>query len=133
MKKCLFCSVIKNNKPYHEIIWQDSKHIAFLDKYPTRNGHILIIPKKHVDYLFDLTEKDYTALLKVARKIALRLKKLSNAKRIYLFIKGFRIPHAHVHLIPVRRGKEAGHLPRKKTTVKELSNIALKLRNLIAE
>jgi len=128
MKKCIFCSVIRKNEPPHEIIFSDKKHLAFLDISPTNDGHVLVIPKKHTDFLFNLKEKEYISLLKVARNIALHLKKILKSKYIYLFVKGSRVKHVHIHLIPVNK-KEAGHLPRKEISKKQLVKLGAILRN----
>ena len=113
MKKCEFCLVVKNNYFKHEIIFSDKKHLVVLDANPTKDGHVLVLPKKHTNFLFDLNEKEYVALLKLSRKIALHIKKALKSKHVYVFIKGLKYKHVHVHLIPVNKNN-AGHLPRQK-------------------
>ena len=131
MKKCIFCSIIKYNKPRHEIIYSDKNHLAFLDLKPSKYGHVLIIPKKHKNFLFDLSEKEYFSLLKITRKIAMCLRKILKPKYIYLFVKGATIKHIHIHLIPTNK-HDLGHLPRKKNiTTKKSIKIGGLLRKSI--
>ncbi|MBI5139679.1 HIT family protein [Candidatus Nomurabacteria bacterium] len=128
MKKCVFCSVVKQNEPYHEVIYSDKKHLAFLDMYPSRHGHILVIPKKHTDFVLNLSEKEYLSLFKLSRKLAKHLKKIVKSKYIYIFVKGARVKHVHIHLIPTNKNR-LGHLPRiKKITKKRLIKIGKTLR-----
>lgn len=128
MKKCVFCSIIKNNRPYHEIIWSDKNHIAFLDSYPMTRGHTLVIPKKHTDYLFDLKEKKYLSLFKASKKIATIIKNALKCKRVALVVEGFSVHHTHVHLIPLNRGEKLDELRLQKTNAKTLAQIAKLLR-----
>jgi len=113
----------------NEIIFVDKNHIAFLDTNPTNYGHILVVPKKHTDFLFNLNEKEYISLLKIARKIALHLGKILKSKHIYLFVKGRQIKHVHIHLIPINRRNDAGHLPRRKINSEKIVRIGTILRN----
>lgn len=106
MKKCVFCSIIKNNKPFHEIIWQDENHRAFLDAFSWQDGHTQVIPKKHINYLFDLKEKDYVELLKATREVAILLKKTFKCKRVGVAVEGFSVPHVHIHLAPLNSGAD---------------------------
>lgn len=97
---CIFCGIVEKNDPYHEIIWQDDMHIAFLDAYPEHEGHLLVIPRAHTDYLFDLTDDAYDHLFSFARTAGRKLKDATNCERVVLAVEGFSVPHVHVHLIP---------------------------------
>jgi len=88
------------------VIWQNDKFLCFLDVFPANVGYCMLIPKKHVDYFFDLEEELYMGLFKTARKLAEPLKKAMNAKRIGIAVVGFDIPHAHLHLVPLHGSDE---------------------------
>ena len=82
-------------------IYEDSNHLAFLDIFPISKGHVLVIPKKEIDYVFDMNDREYSQLLLFAKKISLAIKKVIHCKRVSLNIVGFDVPHVHIHLIPV--------------------------------
>ncbi len=103
---CIFCKIINDEIPAHKV-WEDDKHLAFLDANPLNPGHTLVIPKKHEEYVFDLSDEDYSELFLKAKRLAVPLKKATGAKKIGLVVEGFGVPHAHVHLIPIF---EAGEL-----------------------
>ena len=94
----IFTKIINREIPAH-IVAEDENNIAFLDINPLTEGHTLVIPKKEVDYLFDLEDDDYTALNLFAKKVAKAIKKVTG-KRIGTAVIGIEVPHAHIHLIP---------------------------------
>lgn len=96
----IFTKIINREIPGH-IVAEDERHIAFLDIRPLVKGHTLVVPKKEVDYLFDLSEEDYTALQLFARKVALGLKEAVSCKRIGTAVIGLEVPHVHIHLVPL--------------------------------
>ena len=74
---------------------------AFLDINPLKEGHTLVIPKKEVDYLFDLDEALYTELMLFARKVAVAVRAAVPCKRVGVAVLGMEVPHAHIHLVPL--------------------------------
>jgi len=96
----LFTKIIKGEVPAYKIA-EDSQFLAFLDVSPNARGHVLCIPKKEVDYIFDLEEEVYQELMRFSRKVALALKKTVDCKRVGMAVVGLEVPHAHVHLIPL--------------------------------
>jgi len=72
-----------------------------LDINPLKKGHTLVIPKKEVDYIFDIDSKEYQNLWNTAKKIALGMKKVIECNRISIVVMGLEVPHAHIHLIPL--------------------------------
>ncbi len=102
----IFSKIIAGEIPCYRVA-EDDKHLAFLDINPNALGHTLCIPKKEIDRLFDLSEEDYTALLRFSRKVALALKKTIECNRIGLSVIGLEVPHAHVHLIPLNSMEDA--------------------------
>ena len=78
-ENCLFCKIVKGEIPAIKI-WEDKNHIAFLDMKPINPGHLLVIPKNHKDYVFDLSDKDYSKLMLKAKEIAKDLKSKMKSK-----------------------------------------------------
>lgn len=97
---CVFCDIVSGENTEHEIIWRDDAHVAFLDRSPVAIGHVLVIPAKHVDYVFDMESEDYLALMKAVRTVAGPLKRASGKARVMLVLEGFSVPHVHAHLVP---------------------------------
>ena len=80
---------------------EDKDHLAFLDIAPLAKGHVLVIPKKQTDYIFDLDSTEYLSLWKFTQKVASAMKKVLPCDRIGVAVIGFEVPHAHIHLVPI--------------------------------
>ena len=102
----IFTKIINREIPGH-IIHEDDRHIAILDINPNTKGHTLCIPKKEVDRIFDLSEKDYLDLMSFSRNIAIALEKAVPCQRIGVSVIGLEVPHVHVHLIPLQTMEDA--------------------------
>lgn len=96
----IFSKIVAGDIPCYKIAEND-RYLAFLDISPLKKGHTLVIPKKEVDYLFDLDKDTYAGLMDFAREVAEGLKKTVSCKRIGLCVIGLEVPHAHIHLIPI--------------------------------
>jgi len=96
----IFSKIVKGEIPSYKVAEND-EFLAFLDAFPLRKGHTLVIPKKEVDYLFDLDAKTYTGLLDFSRKVALAIKEVIPCNRVSMQVIGLEVPHAHIHLIPI--------------------------------
>lgn len=96
----IFSRIVSGEIPAYKVA-EDEKHLAFLDVFPLRRGHCLVIPKKETDYLFDLNSDEYLALMAFTRRVALALKQAVPCKRLSVHVIGLEVPHAHVHLVPV--------------------------------
>ena len=96
----IFTKIVRGEIPSYKVA-EDDRFLAFLDVFPLREGHTLVIPKKEVDYLYDLDEATYNDLMAFSRKIALAIKEAVPCKRISMQVIGLEVPHAHVHLIPI--------------------------------
>lgn len=83
------------------IIEEDENHIAFLDVNPLKEGHTLVVPKKEVDYLFDIENDDLSSLIVFAKKVAVKIKKNIFCTKVGMTVIGLEVPHAHIHLIPM--------------------------------
>lgn len=100
---CVFCAYIEGNKPYHEKVWEDAEHVAFLTIEPVTPGHVLVVPKKHAEYEFDMDKESYVSLMRAVWSVAAPLKEATKKERIVTIVEGFSVPHVHVHLIPSNR------------------------------
>ena len=96
----IFTKIIHRELPAY-IIDENERFIAFLDINPLRLGHTLVVPKIEVDYIFDLSEKDYSDLFSFANRIAKKIKQNVDCNRIGMSVVGLEVPHAHIHLIPI--------------------------------
>tara|TARA_B100001142_G_C13789241_1_gene444222 strand:- start:53 stop:445 length:393 start_codon:yes stop_codon:yes gene_type:complete len=101
----IFSKIISKKIPCH-LIAENSTAISFMDIKPIQKGHLLVVPKLQVDYLFDLDEKTYRDLWSFTKVIADGLKKTITCKRIGVSVVGFEVPHAHIHLIPINNIKD---------------------------
>jgi histidine triad (HIT) family protein len=97
---CIFCK-IKNKEIPSYTIWEDDEHIAFLDAFPITKGQVLVIPKHHMDYIFDLGGEEYTRLFEKTKKVALMLQHSLNPKKVAIRVEGLEVPHVHVKLYPI--------------------------------
>ncbi len=105
MVDSIFTKIIKGEIPCHKI-YEDDRTLAFLDIYPLQPGHSLIISKRQVEFVWDLPASDYDALMRTAKKVALRLRDVMRTKYVSQRIVGVDVPHAHVHLIPFDHASE---------------------------
>ena len=95
----LFSRIISGEIPSHKV-HEDELTYAFLDINPRSEGHTLVVPRREVDYLFDLPDEDYAALWATCSRVATALKAATGCQRVVVLVLGYEIPHAHVHLIP---------------------------------
>ncbi len=95
----IFTKIINKEIPA-KIVWESETHLAFLDIKPIQDGHTLVIPKKEVDYIFDMDESDYVDLMLASKEVAKLLKSKLGCARVCVIVEGYAIPHTHVHLIP---------------------------------
>lgn len=107
MQDSIFTKIIKGEIASHKI-YEDKHTYAFLDIHPVTRGHVLVIPKAQVEFLWDLGDEDYYATVGVARKIALRLREVLGVPYVGEKIVGVDVPHAHIHLIPFTTSDEFG-------------------------
>lgn len=96
----IFTRIINGEIPCHKV-YEDSRVIAFLTINPVADGHTLVVPKKQVNQIWDLEIDDYEYLWRIAQKIALHLRTVMGVDRVGVVVKGFDVPHVHIHLIPV--------------------------------
>jgi histidine triad (HIT) family protein len=97
----LFSRIVADEIPCHKVC-EDEHHLAFLDIMPLVHGHVLVIPKREVDYIFDLEPSELAALWQFAQRVAVGLKLAVPCKRIGTAVIGLEVPHAHIHLVPMQ-------------------------------
>lgn len=102
----LFTKIVNGDIPSYKIA-ETEDYFAFLDINPNTKGHTLCIPKKEVDKIFDLTEKEYLGLMQFSRKVAKAIEQAIPCKRVGMSVIGLEVPHAHVHLIPLHTMENA--------------------------
>ena len=96
----IFSKIISGEIPAY-VVAENEHYIAFLDVFPLKKGHTLIVPKKEVDYMFDLDDTTLSGLLIFSKKVAHAIKKAIPCNRVGVSVLGLEVPHAHVHLIPI--------------------------------
>lgn len=101
MSTSLFTKIIKREIPAH-FVYEDEHCVAILDKFPAVKGQSLVIPKKEVDYAFDLDDDTYLHLFKTAKLIARASDKAFAAVRTCLVVEGFEVPHVHIKIFPMQ-------------------------------
>jgi histidine triad (HIT) family protein len=115
MNETIFTKIIRGDIPSHKI-YEDELTYVFLDIHPIQPGHTLVIPKLPVEFLWDLPDEEYQAVMATAKKVALRLREVTKKPFIGERVIGIDVPHAHVHLIPFA---EASDLHRSQNTGQE--------------
>lgn len=105
MEDSIFTKIVKGEILCHKI-YEDEKTLAFLDIHPRLPGHTLVIPKQQIEFVWDLPEDLYTALMSTTKKIALKLREIMPQAHVHEGIVGTDVPHAHIHLIPFNQSSE---------------------------
>ncbi|NOW94352.1 histidine triad (HIT) family protein [Mucilaginibacter sp. SG564] len=124
----IFSKIIAGEIPAH-VVAESNEFLAFLDISPLAEGHVLVIPKKEVDYIFDLDDETYTGLHIFAKIVATALKKAIPCKKVGVAVIGLEVPHAHIHLIPMNRVDDMNFArPKLSFTSEELSATKEKIK-----
>ncbi len=123
----IFTKIINGEITCHKIA-ETEDFFAFLDVFPCAPGHTLVVPKKEVDYLFDLTEELYLGLMAFAKSLEPAIRKAVPCKRVGVAVIGLEVPHAHVHLIPMNSMNDMNFNSKIKISQEELSEIAEKIK-----
>jgi len=127
----IFTKIINGEIPCYKIA-EDENYFAFLDINPLKAGHTLVVPKKEVDYVFDLDNNQLSGLVLFSKKIASAIKSAFPCNRIGVVILGLEIPHAHIHLVPMDSMEDINFKnPKLKFSPEEFKEIADKIRKKI--
>jgi histidine triad (HIT) family protein len=123
----IFSRIISGEIPCHKIA-ENETYFAFLDIMPLAPGHVLVVPKMPVDYLFDVDDDILAGMLPFAKRIAHAMEKVIPCERIGVSVIGLEVPHAHIHLIPLRTMDDINFSrPKLKMSNSELAEIAAKI------
>ncbi len=125
----IFTKIVNGEIPCYKIA-EDEHHLAFLDVMPIAKGHTLVIPKKEVDYIFDLNEEEYKNLWAFAQKVAKQVKAAIPCVKIGVAVVGLEVPHTHIHLVPMNEIKDLNFMnERLKFTPEEYEEIRQSIAN----
>jgi histidine triad (HIT) family protein len=114
----IFSKIVNGEIPAWKVA-EDDHYFAFLDIFPVAKGHTLVIPKKEVDYLFDLDDETYVGLQLFAKKVALGIQKAIPCKKVGVMVLGLEVPHAHIHLVPMQSEADLLNFSKKVSFTKE--------------
>ena len=127
----IFSKIINDEIPAYKIL-ENENFLAFLDIFPLAKGHVLVIPKKEIDYLFDISSDEYGELWKFARQVAKAMDKVIDCKRIGVAVIGLEVPHAHIHLVPLNNVSDINfERPKLSFSEEEMNEVAKNIRKAI--
>ena len=120
----IFSKIVNGDLPCYRVA-EDDLFLAFLDVNPLVKGHVLVLPKQEVDYIFDLEDDLLAGLTLFAKKVAIKMKRILPCDRIGVTVIGLEVPHAHIHLMPINSIADMDFSkPKKKFDSAELTKIA---------
>jgi histidine triad (HIT) family protein len=128
---CLFCALVAGRVPARKV-FESRDHVAFFPLKHINPAHTLIIPRHHVDYVFDMDDGEYHALWTLAKRLAPAVQRVSNAARVGILVEGLSVPHVHVHLVPVNALADIDPARERALDDAEADRLASALRDAIA-
>lgn len=129
----IFSRIVAGEIPSYKVA-EDDKFFAFLDINPLAKGHTLVIPKREVDYFFDLTDEEIGAMQIFAKKVAAAIKEAFPCVKVGQAVLGLEVPHAHIHLVPMQSEKDMLFTnPKLKLTAEEFAEIAQKINSSLPQ
>ncbi len=127
----IFTKIVRGEIPAYKVA-EDDEFLAFLDIFPLKKGHTLVIPKEEVDYLFDIEPEKLGRMMIFARKVAKGIEKVISCERIGVAVIGLEVPHAHFHLVPINGMHDINFSnPKLKFTDEEFKETAAAIRKAI--
>jgi histidine triad (HIT) family protein len=114
----IFSKIVNNEIPAWKVA-ENENFLAFLDIFPVAKGHTLVIPKKEVDYIFDLDNETYLGLQVFAKEVAEGLKRAVPCRKVGVMVLGLEVPHAHIHLVPMQTEADLLHFSKKLTLTQQ--------------
>lgn len=123
----IFTKIINGKIPSYKIA-EDEQHFAFLDIRPLNAGHTLVVPKKEIDYIFDLEDDELKDLIVFAKKIAIAIQKAIPCERIGMTVIGLEVPHTHIHLSPINAVNDLDFRNTKEISKEKMQEIAEKIK-----
>lgn len=123
----IFTRIINGEIPSYKVA-EDENYYAFLDINPLVKGHTLVVPKKEVDYIFDLDDDILSGMMVFAKRVARRIKETTDCRKVAVVVLGLEVPHAHIHLIPMNDENDVDfHREKLQLSPEEFKEIAAKL------
>ena len=127
----IFSKIVSDDIPAYKIA-EDEHHLAFLDIFPLAKGHVLVIPKKEIDYIFDITSDEYLDFWKFAQKVAKGMDKVIACERIGVAVIGLEVSHAHIHLVPLNNVSDINfERPKLKFSAIEMTSVSGLIKSAI--
>ena len=124
----IFNKIINGEIPCYKIA-EDERYFAFLDINPLAKGHTLVIPKVEVDYIFDLDDKMLADMMLFSKNVAAAIEKSVSCVRVGVAVIGLKVPHAHIHLIPITKESDMNFRnPKLKLSADKMNEIAAEIR-----
>ena len=125
----IFSKIVAGEIPSYKVA-EDDKFYAFLDINPMVKGHTLVVPKKEVDYIYDLSDEELAAMHVFAKHVALAIQKAFPCRKVGEAVIGLEVPHAHIHLIPIQNESDMLFSnPKLKLSDEEFKSIAERIHN----
>lgn len=125
----IFTKIINRELPAY-IVAEDDKFLAFLDIMPLTKGHVLVIPKEEIDYIFDIDSDILGEMMVFAKGVAIKLKNVVPCKRIGVAVVGLEVPHAHIHLVPINAISDMNFSnPKLQIEKREMEQLAEQIKN----
>ncbi len=125
----IFTKIINKELPAY-IVAENDRFLAFLDIMPLKKGHVLVIPKEEINYIFDVEDELLGEMMVFAKSVAVKIKKVVPCKRVGVAVIGLEVPHAHIHLVPI---DEIGDInfsnPKLQVEKAEMERIAEQIKN----
>lgn len=123
----IFSRIASGEIPSYKVA-EDKDHFAFLDINPVHPGHVLVIPRREEDYIFDLSDEELASLMLFAKRVAKAIKKAIPCKKVGITVIGLDVNHTHVHLVPMNTGADMNFCAEKLTLpAEEMEQIASKI------
>lgn len=122
----IFSKIAAGEIPSYRVA-SDDRYYAFLDINPVAPGHVLVIPRKEVSYIFDLDDEDYIGLQMMAKRVAKAMKAVMPCERIGVAVIGLEVPHTHIHLIPITNERDMNFANKLSLDPKEMEEIAARI------
>ena len=127
----IFSKIIAGEIPSYKVA-EDERFLAFLDIFPLAKGHLLVIPKKETNYIFDLESEEYLGLWQFTQLVAKAMDQVFDCDRIGVAVIGLEVPHTHIHLVPLKNMTNINfEKPKLKFSPEEFEEIAQKIRRAV--
>ena len=123
----IFTKIVNGEVPSHTL-YEDELSLAFLDVRPIRPGHSLVIPKREIDYIFDVPDPLLQHLITVAKHVARAIDRSVDCKRVGIIVAGLEVPHAHIHLVPIEEIQDINFANATDMTHEDLAQVAKTIR-----